>query len=127
MSLAFAAPELTSGPIFFIGRSLNHATWYAIERFVVDAQQYREALGRLGMSRDGARRFLHISKRTATQYATGECGVRPAVGMLLSVMVKYGLSAADVCRLAGLPVENYADRRRGRVHIGRKRRFLGKP
>lgn len=79
------------------------------------------------MSQEGARRFLHISKRSATKYATGKDPVRPLVAMLLSVMVNYGLSPANVCRLAGLPVENYADRRRSRVHIGRPRRFVGKP
>jgi hypothetical protein len=93
----------------------------------MDAQEYRDALAVLGMSREGACRFLHISKRSGNQYATGECRVRPLVAMLLSIMVKHGLSPADVCRLAGLPVENYSDRRRGRVYIGRPRRFVGKP
>jgi hypothetical protein len=46
--------------------------------------------------------------------------------MLLPILLKNGLSTADVCRLAGVPAQSYADRRRGRVHIGRKRRFVGK-
>jgi hypothetical protein len=93
----------------------------------VDAKQYREALAALGMSQDGARRFLHISKRSSHSYATGETRVLPAVALLLSVMVHYGVLPSDACRLAGLQAGDYSDRRRGRVHIGRKRRFIGKP
>jgi hypothetical protein len=93
----------------------------------MDAQEYRQALAALEMSREGARRFLHIGRHNATSYARGDRQVPPTVAMLLSIILKYGLSPADACRLAGLPAENYGDRRRGRVHIGRQRRFVGKP
>ena len=92
----------------------------------MDAQRYSAALKALGMSREGAIRFLHIGKRNSLSYARGNRDVPAVTAMLLSIMVKYGFSAADVRRLAGLPVESYADRR-GRVHIGRQRRFIGKP
>jgi len=34
-------------------------------------------------------------------------------------------NVSDARRIAGLPPENYGDRRRNRVHIGRKRKFIG--
>jgi len=37
----------------------------------------------------------------------------------------FNVSPADARRIAGLPPENYGDRRRNRVHIGRKRKFIG--
>lgn len=92
----------------------------------MDAQGYRAAIATLGMSRGGASRFLHIDKRKTLSFIMGKRNAPPVTAMLLSLMVKYELSPADVCRLAGLPVESYADRRRGRIHIGRKRRFVGK-
>jgi hypothetical protein len=93
----------------------------------MDAEGFNAALSALGMSQDGACRFLHIQRGSLLAYARGERDVPPITAMLLTIIVQHGLSAADARRLAGLPVENYADRRRGRVYIGRKRRFVGKP
>jgi hypothetical protein len=92
----------------------------------MDAQGYNAALSALGMSREGASRFLHISKLSSLAYARGERDVPAITAMLLTIMVKRRLSTGDACRLAGLPIENFSDRRRGRVHIGRQRRFVGK-
>lgn len=92
----------------------------------MDAQGYRAALAALGMSRQGATRFLRISRRSALSYACGERTVPAVTAMLLAILVKYGLSTADARRLAGLPAGSYGDRRRGRARIGRQRRFVGK-
>ena len=89
----------------------------------MDAQGYRRAIAALGMSREGAGRFLHGKKRKTYR---GDRRVPACIAMLLSLMLKFGLSPADVCRIAGFSASNYADRRRGRVHVGRRRRFVGK-
>jgi hypothetical protein len=93
----------------------------------MDAKQYREALAKLEMSNEGARRFFRIGKRTSQAYATGEKAVPELIAIVLSLMLIYGISPVQARLMAGLPVENYRDRRRGRIHVGRRRRFVGKP
>lgn len=93
----------------------------------MDASEYREALSTLQMSQEGARHFFRIGKRTAIAYARGEKAVPELIAMLLSIMLTYGISPVQARLMARLPVENYRDRRRGRVHIGRSRHFVGKP
>jgi hypothetical protein len=93
----------------------------------MDAQEIYNGLSVAENSQGGASRFLHIDKRPLSSFARADRPVQPIIAMLLGIMVKNGLSAADVSRLAGLPVESFADSRRGRVHIGRKRRSIGNP
>jgi hypothetical protein len=93
----------------------------------MDTTQYRDALAKLNMSQEGARRFFRIGKRTSHAYVSGQKAVPELIAVVLALMLTYGVSPVQARLMAGLPVENYRDRRRGRIQIGRPRRFVGKP
>ena len=89
------------------------------------AEEFRKTIAAYGMSQAGVSRFLGISKRTIGDYATGQSRVPDMIEIIFALMRCLTVSPADARRIAGLPPENYSDRRRNRVHIGRKRKFTG--
>jgi hypothetical protein len=58
------------------------------------AQEYLEAIQRLGLSKEQAAEFMDIAGRTSRNYAT--TGPPVVVAMLLRVMLAEGLSVDDV-------------------------------
>jgi transcriptional regulator with XRE-family HTH domain len=89
------------------------------------AEEFRKTIAAYGMSQAGVSRFLGISKFTISDYATGQSRVPDLIEIVFALMRHLNVSPADARRIAGLPPENYGDRRRNRVHIGRKRKFIG--
>lgn len=61
----------------------------------MNANQYRRALSRLGMSIAGAGRFLGVGERTARRWAA-DGNIPHAVALLLKLMVKLKLKPDDV-------------------------------
>jgi hypothetical protein len=51
--------------------------------------------------------------------------VSARIEIIFALMRQFNVSPADARRIAGLPAENYGDRRRNRVYVGRKRKFIG--
>jgi hypothetical protein len=60
------------------------------------ADQYRATIDKLGLSQQGAGRFLNVGERTARRYATGESEIPTAVSRLLLLMVHFKLTADGV-------------------------------
>ena len=89
------------------------------------AEELRRTIAEYGMSQSGASRFLGIGSGTLKDYATGRVRVPALIEITFALMRHFDVSPADVRRIASLPPENYGDRRRNRVHIGRKRKFIG--
>ena len=50
--------------------------------------QFKRAIARLGMSEDGASRFLDISDSTARRFARGDTTVWASIAMLLNGMIE---------------------------------------
>ena len=59
-------------------------------------RQYRDAIARLGLSGDGAGKWLGISPSAAEGYARGEYPVPQPTAMLLRLVIKLGLRPEDV-------------------------------
>ena len=91
----------------------------------MNAEEFRKTIAAYGMSQAGVSRFLGIGKRTISDYATGRSQVPDLIEIIFALMRCLNVSPADARRIAGLPPENHTDRRRNRVHIGRKRKFIG--
>jgi hypothetical protein len=89
------------------------------------AEELRRTIAEYGMSQIGASRFLGIGSGTFKDYATGRVRVPALIEITFALMRHFGVSPADVRRIAGLPPENLGDRRRNRVRVGRKRKFIG--
>jgi transcriptional regulator with XRE-family HTH domain len=60
------------------------------------ATQFREALERLGLSQIGAARLFGADARTARRWALGEVGVPPTVAILLRLMLRGKVTAAEI-------------------------------
>lgn len=58
--------------------------------------QYRAAIEKLGLSQRGAGTFLGVDERTSRRWAGGEAEIPEAVGKLLRLMVRLGLSPDEV-------------------------------
>jgi hypothetical protein len=58
--------------------------------------QFRDAIARLGLSGDGAGKWLGISPSAAQGYARGEYPVPQPTAMLLRLVIKLGLRPEDV-------------------------------
>jgi|SRR5215218_8737725 len=58
--------------------------------------QFRYAMARLGLSGDGAGKWLGISPSAAEGYALGEYPVPHPTAMLLRLVIKLGLRPEDV-------------------------------
>lgn len=59
-------------------------------------EQYRTALKKIGLSQETAGVWLGIGKRTSQGYALGEYPVPECIAKLLWLMIRLGLTAADV-------------------------------
>lgn len=59
-------------------------------------KQYRDAIGRLGLSQQAAGRFLGLSPSSAGRYARGDVTIPEAVAMLLRYMIRENLKPEDV-------------------------------
>ncbi len=59
------------------------------------ANQYRTAIGKLGLSQVKAAKFLGISTRTSQGYALGEYPVPVAVAKLLTLLIDMGWTPKD--------------------------------
>jgi hypothetical protein len=57
--------------------------------------QYRDAIGRLGLNQVSAAKFLGISIRTSHGYANGETIPR-AIELLLRLMLREGIKPSDL-------------------------------
>jgi hypothetical protein len=58
--------------------------------------QFRDATARLGLSEDGAGKWLGISPSAAQAYSLGEYPVPQPTAMLLRLVLKLGLRPEDV-------------------------------
>jgi transcriptional regulator with XRE-family HTH domain len=88
------------------------------------AEEFRKTIAEYGMSQTGVSRFLGIRRRRISDYATGQSRVPDLIKFIFALMRHFDVSPADARRIAGLPPENYGDRRRNRVYVGRKRKFI---
>lgn len=89
------------------------------------AEEFRKTIAAFGMSQAGVARFLGISARSISDDATGRSQIPEPTEIIFALMRYSDVSPADARRIAGLPAENYGDRRRNRVYVGRKRKFIG--
>lgn len=60
------------------------------------ANQYRDALAKLGLSQHRAADWLGISRRASQGYALGEAKVPEPIAMLLRLMIRLKLKPNDV-------------------------------
>lgn len=60
-------------------------------------REYRELIAAVGLNQVEAANFFDVSDRTSRNYAAN--GAPSAVTMLLHVMVKYGITVADIEKL----------------------------
>jgi DNA-binding transcriptional regulator YiaG len=60
------------------------------------AMQYRAAIEKLGLSQQGAARFLGVGERTSRRWALDEVRVPESVAMLLRLMIRLKLKPEDV-------------------------------
>lgn len=60
------------------------------------ADEYREALKRLGLTQVGAAAFLQVNGVTSRKWATGKSPVPPAVSMLFRLMIALKLTPEKV-------------------------------
>ncbi len=88
------------------------------------AEEFRKTIAAFGMSHAGFSRFLGMNASTIKDYATGQSRVPDLIEIIFALMRQFNVSPADARRIAGLPTENYGDRRRNRVYVGRKRKFV---
>lgn len=58
--------------------------------------QYRAAIEKIGLSQRSAGTFLGVDERSSRRWASGEAEIPEAVGKLLRLMVKLGLSPDEV-------------------------------
>jgi hypothetical protein len=58
--------------------------------------QYRTAIAALGLSQEGAGRWLGLSGRQGQRYATGESEIPGPVDKLLRIMLKLGIKPSEV-------------------------------
>lgn len=58
--------------------------------------EYREAIESLGLSQVGAARLFGVDPRTSRRWALGELPVPRAVELALKLMLKHGVTVADV-------------------------------
>lgn len=58
--------------------------------------QYRAAIEKLGLSQQGAARFLCVGERTSRRWALGEARVPESVAMLLRLMIRLKIKPEDV-------------------------------
>jgi hypothetical protein len=65
----------------------------------VTTDEYRKALKALGLSQEGAARFLHFDERRARRWASGQARVPWIVSALLRVMLRYRISIEAVAVL----------------------------
>lgn len=79
-------------------------------------KRYRGMLDELGITQNGASRFLDVGERTSRRWATDDAGELPlAVIMLLAIMIEDGIDPARARALAGEPLKRgvtLSDRRR---------------
>jgi DNA-binding transcriptional regulator YiaG len=62
----------------------------------VTAMQYRAAIEKLGLSQQGAARFLGAGERTSRRWALGEARVPESVALLLRLMIRLKIKPEDV-------------------------------
>ena len=60
------------------------------------ADEYREIIGKLGMSQEGAGEWLKIGKRTSQGYALGEYKVPGPMAILLRLLAAGKISVKDI-------------------------------
>ena len=60
------------------------------------AGEYRKALSKLGLSQEGAARYLGIGKRTSQAYALEELPVPDGVAVILRLLVSGKVTLEDV-------------------------------
>lgn len=58
--------------------------------------EYREAIESIGLSQVGAARLFGVDPRTSRRWALGELPVPRAVELALKLMLKHGVTVADV-------------------------------
>lgn len=63
---------------------------------VMTANQFRNALGRLGLSQLGAARLFGADGRTARRWALGERSIPPTVEILLRLLLEGMITADDI-------------------------------
>lgn len=60
------------------------------------SNQYRAALAKLGLSQLAAARLLQADGRTSRRWALGERSIPPTVAVLLRLLLKGKVTAADI-------------------------------
>lgn len=60
------------------------------------ANQYRDAIKRLGLSQRQAGAFLGVDERTSRRWAAGDAEIPESVGKLLRLMIRLKLKPEDV-------------------------------
>jgi len=65
-------------------------------------KQFRVAITALGMTQQGAARFLEMNPRTVRRYALGTQPVTPIVAMLLTLMLRHCRDPNKVRAMVGL-------------------------
>ena len=65
----------------------------------MDADEYRTAIDKLGLSQLAAARMLYIADRTSRAFALGETKVWPVVASLLRLMLKFRATPDDLAKL----------------------------
>lgn len=67
----------------------------------MNGDQYREAHDKLGISINAGARLLELNPRTSRRYSLGELPVPPLIAVLLTLMLRMGLTPADIERIKG--------------------------
>jgi hypothetical protein len=62
----------------------------------LNAEQYRDALSRLGLSQVGAAQMFGVNERTSRRWALGESAVPKLVALVLYLMVRFKVRLADL-------------------------------
>jgi transcriptional regulator with XRE-family HTH domain len=68
----------------------------------ISSKRFKKLIRKLGLSQRGTARFLGKGERSIRRYASGEDPVKPAVAMLLELMIKLERTPKQVLRLIGI-------------------------
>ena len=97
----------------------------------MDAQEYRSALDKLGMTQLAAGELFIVGSRTSRRWALDDGRIPAAVAMLLRLMVKGKLAEDDILRVSKSEraVQEQADREREQeqAKLEREQAKLDKP
>lgn len=58
--------------------------------------EYRDAIGRLGLTQVGAARFLGVNEKTSRRWASGESDIPRTVAVVLWLMLRFKVKPESV-------------------------------